>query len=329
MVRRERVSVALCTYNGERYLQAQLASISDQSVKPDEVVVYDDGSADSSLSILSRWRDSAPFEVSILPHERNLGVAAAFEKAIRACSGDLVFTCDQDDVWIPAKIEWLASRLNEAPDVQAVASNARPTTATLTPLPLDMWSSLGLNPYLLCSLSPNQVFEKLLVPGNFVSGMSLAFRRQWAETVWPAPPGWLHDAWIAIAAATQDGLLLDGGELVLYRQHSHNALGVPKFAPIGLMKEWLTLDLSGFPLLAGRFSVVLDRLGSSMVADRRARVSYLAHHYLERSRLEGPQRNRLTKVIRGLASGAYEKNALGMATAVTDLLRPVRMRPVP
>ena len=97
-VKSSTVSVALCTYNGERFLQEQLDSIAMQTWTPDEVVVGDDGSSDSTLEILERWKQSVPFSVRIERNERNLGFAKNFESTLSRCTGDVVFLCDQDDV---------------------------------------------------------------------------------------------------------------------------------------------------------------------------------------------------------------------------------------
>ena len=95
------VSVALCTYNGAAYLEEQLLSILGQSLRPDEIVVSDDGSTDETLAVLARvveaWRaeDAAHvLKVLVLRNATALGVTANFEQALAACSGDLIALCD-------------------------------------------------------------------------------------------------------------------------------------------------------------------------------------------------------------------------------------------
>ncbi len=115
-----KVSVALCTFNGERFLQEQLDSISAQTHLPDEVVVGDDGSTDKTIKILETWAKSTPFPVRILINDKNLGPAKNFEAAILRCSGDIIFLSDQDDVWAPEKIEKMIAIFEKDPEVVLV-----------------------------------------------------------------------------------------------------------------------------------------------------------------------------------------------------------------
>lgn len=99
-----RVSVAMATFNGAAYLQAQLESISSQTRPPDELVVCDDGSSDQTVEIIEKFSSTVAFPVKIICNPINLGYSANFSKAIRHCDGDVIFISDQDDVWLPEKI---------------------------------------------------------------------------------------------------------------------------------------------------------------------------------------------------------------------------------
>jgi len=101
------LSVAMCTYNGEQYLQEQLDSIIAQTRLPNEVVVCDDGSTDATLQILDEFQETAPFPVRIYRNGTRLGPTKNFEKAIKLCSGNVIALSDQDDVWMPHKLERL------------------------------------------------------------------------------------------------------------------------------------------------------------------------------------------------------------------------------
>src|SRR5215207_2518174 len=99
-----RISIALCTYNGEQYLQQQLDSFVAQSRPPDELVVCDDRSTDRTVPIVEDFAKRAPFRVELVINETNLGSTRNFEKAIGLCTGDIIFLADQDDVWLPEKL---------------------------------------------------------------------------------------------------------------------------------------------------------------------------------------------------------------------------------
>ena len=102
-----RVSVVMATCNGESFLPAQLESIFGQTRKPDEVVVVDDSSEDGTVALLERYRDRGNLRIEVNPVR--LGPNGNFEKALRLSTGDLVFFSDQDDVWLPEKIETLCA----------------------------------------------------------------------------------------------------------------------------------------------------------------------------------------------------------------------------
>jgi glycosyltransferase involved in cell wall biosynthesis len=104
-VRYPSVSVALCTYNGARFLDEQLASLAAQTWRPLELVVCDDRSTDSTLAILAKFASTASFPVRIVQNGAWLGYKSNFKKAACLCQGELITFCDQDDIWLPTKLE--------------------------------------------------------------------------------------------------------------------------------------------------------------------------------------------------------------------------------
>ena len=100
-----KISVALCTYNGERFLRQQLESIQQQSRLPDELVVCDDRSRDQTVAIVREFATSVSFPVVIVQNPETLGSSRNFEKAIRLCTGDLIALSDQDDIWYPNRLQ--------------------------------------------------------------------------------------------------------------------------------------------------------------------------------------------------------------------------------
>lgn len=119
-----RVSVALATYNGEKYILEQLNSIFNQTLKPDEVIISDDHSTDKTKEIvgeyiklhgLKSWR--------LIDNERNSGVTDNFINAICQTSGDILFLCDQDDIWENQKIQAMVSAFDS--DTSCVISAIR------------------------------------------------------------------------------------------------------------------------------------------------------------------------------------------------------------
>lgn len=116
-------SIILCTYQGETYLPQQLESILYQTTYPDELVIADDGSTDSTLEIAQEFKNKAPFPVKVIQNETKLGYINNFMKHFLESKTDLVFFSDQDDIWYPNKIEHLIELKEEQPEFVFAFSN--------------------------------------------------------------------------------------------------------------------------------------------------------------------------------------------------------------
>jgi glycosyltransferase involved in cell wall biosynthesis len=118
-----RVSVAMATYNGERFVLEQLRSLASQTRLPDELVVSDDGSEDRTLQIVRDSAAEAPFRVHIQANTGRLWCHRNFWHAASLCSGDIFAFCDQDDVWLPEKLALCVAEFEADPDVVLVCHN--------------------------------------------------------------------------------------------------------------------------------------------------------------------------------------------------------------
>lgn len=114
----------MTTYNGARYLQDQLDSFLSQQRLPDEVVICDDGSTDTTHKLLEEFRQRAPFAVHLFYNDTNLGHTRNFEKAMSLCNGDVIFLSDQDDVWDNKKIDVTLDFLKNNPDTDVIINDA-------------------------------------------------------------------------------------------------------------------------------------------------------------------------------------------------------------
>jgi Glycosyl transferase family 2 len=127
------VSVALTTYNGQAYLEAQLDSLARQTLLPAELVVCDDCSTDSSVAMLETFAGNAPFPVHLHRNPTQLGVLENFHRAFSLCSSPFIAYCDQDDVWAPDKLERCQIALMQ-PRVVLASHRSRLTDSELRPL---------------------------------------------------------------------------------------------------------------------------------------------------------------------------------------------------
>jgi glycosyltransferase involved in cell wall biosynthesis len=141
------ISVAMCTYNGSRYLAEQLNSIIHQTMPPDEIVICDDCSKDDSVAIakkiLSNWKG----KTQIVVNQKNLGFRKNFQKAINLCHGDIIFLSDQDDVWDLEKIQLMMYVFNTDPDVSLVFHDSQLVDSQLNMLYPSFWKNSLLFDY--------------------------------------------------------------------------------------------------------------------------------------------------------------------------------------
>ena len=138
-----KISVALATYNGGRFLNDQLQSIAAQDRRPDELVVCDDGSSDETPAMLWKFAATCPFEVRLEMNGRHLGAGGNFSRAVASCRGDVIALCDQDDVWLPAKLARLESAFAADTRTGFVFSDATLIDAESRLLRRRLWETLG------------------------------------------------------------------------------------------------------------------------------------------------------------------------------------------
>jgi len=208
------ISVALATYNGARYLRAQIDSVLAQSDVVIEIVVVDDGSSDQTTAILAEYasRDS---RLRWQRNERNLGPTATFERAMALCTGEYIAPCDQDDVWAPDKL----ARLHEAiGDSDLVYCDSEYIDADGNSL----GRRVSAGSTMLAGKSP-----LTFLFANSVSGHACLLRRDLLEVSRPFPERAYHDWWLALCAAGRNGVRYLNEPLVSFRRHG------AAFSPMG------------------------------------------------------------------------------------------------
>lgn len=204
-----RISIAMATFNGAQFIGQQLQSFAKQTLTPDELVITDDGSTDDTLDIVHTFAQRAPFNIRVETNKKNLGYAQNFSRAISLCSGDIIFLSDQDDEWLPGKINKVVSELRDNP-----------------------WAQVVVNDMIICdeNLMPSKFTQlhNILSAGGraeaFYSGCCMAIRRQFLGLVLPVPENlFAHDNWINHLSLSLDARLILPIPLQKYRRHGGNA----------------------------------------------------------------------------------------------------------
>lgn len=316
-----RISVALCTYNGERFLQEQLDSLRRQTRPPDELVIVDDASHDASVEVARRFADSTRLPVRLAVNPRNLGYAANFERAISRCTGDVVALCDQDDVWRDDKLERIADVFATCDNIGMVFSDALLVDAAGRPLPGRLWERVGFAAHERMRAEAGDLF-RLLLRGTLVTGATMAFRARLRQFVLPICPGWDHDAWIALLLSAVSEVRAIAEPLIRYRQHDDNQIGARQ---VGMVERWQRMRRLGSTPQAERqrrYALALDRLRAltAVPPETTALLTAALEHVSARACLPPTRRARLTPVLRELLRGRYALASFGVRSAVRDLL---------
>jgi glycosyltransferase involved in cell wall biosynthesis len=209
------VSIAMSTYNGEKYIHEQLDSLVNQSYSNIEIVIVDDHSTDQTVPIIKSYQNKYPF-IKLFCKECNSGVNKTFEQAIAECKGEFIAPCDQDDIWFPEKITVL---MNEISDEDAVYSNSFLIDENGESLQKDFNSIIKLRSYYTGAPFLNS---------NCVPGHTLLIKATFAKKTLPFPEHVIFDWWLSFCAASNNGIKYVDKCLVKYRQHDSNTVGLGK-----------------------------------------------------------------------------------------------------
>ncbi len=206
----------MATYNGEKYLEKQLNSILLQQLKPDEIIVCDDGSTDNTVQIIEAFKQR--LNVKLFVNETTLGVVGNFKKAVSLVTkGNWIVFADQDDIWVPEKLETLAiemDRLDDDITPALVYSDLSVIDKDDDLIYLSFWDKQ--------QIKPDKIKLSTLLYGNVVTGCTMIINHAMGKAFQAMDCDCLHDEWIALIAYTIGKVKLLNEKLVLYRQHNNN-----------------------------------------------------------------------------------------------------------
>lgn len=223
------ISVALCTYNGERYIREQIESILNQTLPVDEIVVCDDGSTDETLQIIEQVGKNVSTNIRIHQNEKNLGTCANFQKAVDLCRGSIIFLSDQDDVWCSNKVKTIVDYFEQNNEKQVVFSDGLLINSQNRLIEnKTLWSSIGFTP-LAQHLLENGYGPELFSYENRATGATMAFRRSFVNEknfINLCNGTILHDGALAMLGIASNTLGFIAQPLINYRIHPKQAVGI-------------------------------------------------------------------------------------------------------
>ncbi len=259
------ISVAMCTYNGEPYLQEQLDSISAQTRLPCELVVCDDRSKDGTVEILNAFAKTAPFPVRVSVNDEQLGSTRNFDKAMRLCRGEYISLTDQDDRWMPEKLARLGGLLDANPEVGGVFSDASLMNAS-QPVPGSLWKSFRFQGKAQATFLTHP--DRIMLRHNVVTGATMMFRRSILAHFEAIPASWVHDAWLTWMCILWSKMLFTPEPLTVYRLHAAQQLGVGQTAFFARLRSIRSGERERYRRDARQFRALLDYLHSPSVSRR-------------------------------------------------------------
>lgn len=204
------VSVVMATYNGEQYLKEQIDSVLAELKPGDELIVVDDASSDGTLMLLSSltWPD-----LHVLQNPHNIGVLRTFERGLMLASGDVIFLCDQDDVWLAGK---------RAAFINAFAADARTLVVVSDAQLIDANGAIFAPSFMATRGGFHGGVLSTLVRNRYL-GCAMALRRDVLEAALPIPrfvP--MHDMWLGAVACVAGQVHYIPSPLLQYRRHGRN-----------------------------------------------------------------------------------------------------------
>ena len=211
------ISVCIATYNGEKYIKEQLDSILCQLSEEDEIIISDDNSKDKTIDIIKSYKDD---RIKLFPHEKDMSLCKKdhpsfyfatknFENALSHAKGDYIFLSDQDDIWLPNKVERTLAVLR---DNYAMMSNCQI---------IDDIGNVTLSKFREVKPFADN-FIGNLIKMSFV-GCCMAFRKEVVEKALPFPKDlFAHDFWLGCIATKYYNIVYLDEVLHSYRQHSNN-----------------------------------------------------------------------------------------------------------
>ena len=335
-----RISIAMATYNGSRFLQEQLDSLRRQTVPPYELIIQDDGSTDNTIQIARNFASQAPFPVKIFENDKHLGYCENFLTAATHGQGDWIAFCDQDDVWRKDKIACITTAIDRNPDLNVFIHDSIRCNETLHPRKLFLTSRThGI--YRTRVVVPPFAFQYRYYSGHctairaslldLLNDLRLALAGEVEIT---------HDRWTTILAYAMGKVYFCNKPLVLYRRHSGAVFASDR--PFSVLQRLAYLRTTSYNLhlikAVSTFSDVAEgfrKLGAPS-QDRSANDLLLvaADHFDQVSRWyrlrahlyhqAGSFRNRARAFIHCLRSGCYwgkdGVRGLGTRQMIRDLI---------
>ena len=312
----------MASYNGSTYLAEQLKSFAAQTRVPDELVVTDDVSMDTTALIINEFKKTVKFPIRFCSNAERLGSNLNFQRAISLCRSDVILFSDQDDVWLPTHIQRITEAFEADKRVGVVVSCSDYVDAKLKPQGVNTWGAMRLHSRLRRRAAAEWQFPAW-ARQRFALGHGMGIRSALREIAFPITASWNYDDWFAIVgAASSRGVLIEK-PLSLHRKHERQSVG-HEAKPLSLLYAQRPRSGAYFDSEIAAWSDLLVRLESNKhkVVDKRVftyirgRIAFLK----QRRKLFGFSTvSRMTEATRLLLARRYHAYGRGWLAYARDL----------
>ena len=315
-----KISVALCTYNGEKFIKEQLESILNQTVSVDEIIICDDNSKDKTVSICQEILSESGKEYKIIVNEASLGVAENFLKALKLTTGDYVFTCVQDDVWNQNKVEIFVSEAEKS-NCLIYFSNGELVDSDNHSLNKSLWDSINFK---FSEIEDCDSPLETILKRPIVTGAAMFVSKKLIDSIDSVPENWLHDEWFSIIASIEKSIMPIDKKTFNYRQHGNNVVGATKKS----FKEGLASWINGFNTMSEFRKYKKSRAAAILNIGQNTEFKGLAQQYFDFWNELYEFKNicafkQIIKSTKYLLNGTYNKFYTGYRGYLRDVLAAV------
>lgn len=220
------ISIAMATYNGEKYIKEQIDSILHQINVNDEIIISDDGSKDQTIEIIKAYKDA---RIKIIDGPKH-GIKQNFANAIKNCRGKYIFLSDQDDIWMPNKLETILKKFEETNCTCVVHDNEVFDSET---------NNIMYESFFKYRNSGHGIIKNIWK--NTYIGCCMAITKEMVKYILPLPNDIeMHDQWIGILCEKHGNSVFIEDKLIRYRRHSKNASELNHHPLTKMIKNRLT-----------------------------------------------------------------------------------------
>ena len=229
---KSRISVIVAVYHGEKFIVQQLESLFYQTRLPDEILIGDDSGDDASFKVIESIRDHFPGRLRYIRNSPRLGFLRNFIDLANLAEGDLIFFCDQDDIWQPEKIETLSAVLENDPDSRIAVCNSEMMDAEGNSFHETLLDGISNFPEIISQINAGKGFFPLINQSVQLSGHNMAIRRDFVQILNQIPEHYtVHDLWMQHTAALLGVLRYVDQPLTRFRIHAGNT-STPKLQKV-------------------------------------------------------------------------------------------------